>query len=262
MINNIKSLGLATVVCLAFIAVGNLNAKAAGEAVELPSVDWSFSGPFGTFDKGQLQRGFKVFREVCSACHALDLVAFRNLSEQGGPGFTPEQVKVIASEFEVEDGPNDDGDMFMRPAKPSDRFPAPFENEQIARLANGGALPPDLSVLAKARIGKADYIYALLIGYEDPPADVEMGPGMSYNKYYPGHQIAMPKPIDDGVVDYDDGTEPTLENYAKDVSAFMMWTAEPKLEARHAMGFKVIIFLLIFAGLLYATKRKIWASVH
>lgn len=234
----------------------------AAEGVEMESLDWSFNGPFGTFDQAQLQRGYKVFREVCSACHSMEFVAFRNLAEEGGPGFTPEQVKVIASEFEVEDGPNEDGDMFNRPAIASDRFPDPFPNEQIARLANGGALPPDLSVLAKARVGGADYIYALLTGYEEAPAGVELPPGMSYNTSFPGHQIAMPEPIFDDSVEYDDDTEPTLDNYARDVSAFMMWTAEPKLEARHMMGFKVVLFLLIFAGLLYATKRKVWAAVH
>ncbi len=234
----------------------------AEEGAELESIDWSFNGPFGTFDRGQLQRGYKVFREVCAACHTMDLVSFRNLADDGGPGFTPEQVKVIASEFEIEDGPNEDGDMFMRPGIATDRFPAPFPNEQIARLANGGALPPDLSVLAKARIGRADYLYALLTGYQEPPAGVELPAGMSYNAVFPGHQIAMGEPLFDDAVEYDDDTPLTLENYARDVSAFMMWAAEPKLEARHRMGFKVVLFLLIFAGLLYATKRKVWASVH
>lgn len=234
----------------------------AAEGTPLPSIDWSFSGPFGTFDQGQLQRGYKVFREVCSACHSMDLVSFRNLAEEGGPGFSPEQVKVIASEFEIEDGPNTDGDMFMRPALASDRFPAPFDNDQIARLANGGALPPDLSLLAKSRIGGADYIYALLIGYEEAPADMELAVGMNYNTYFRGNQIAMPQPIFEGSVDYDDGTPGTVDNYSQDVAAFMMWAAEPKLEARHKLGFKVFIFLLIFSGLLYAAKRKVWSTVH
>ncbi len=234
----------------------------AEESGESEALDWSFNGPFGTFDRAQLQRGYKVYREVCSACHSMEFVSFRNLSEEGGPGFTPEQVKVIASEFEIEDGPNDDGDMFMRPGLLSDRFPAPFPNVQIARLANGGAFPPDLSVLAKARVGGPDYIYALLMGYEEAPAGVELAIGMSYNTVFPNHQIAMPEPIFEDAVEYDDETEPTLENYARDVTAFMMWTAEPKLEARHRMGFKVVLFLLIFAGLLYATKRKVWAAVH
>ena len=251
---------LAAVSALFFMAMPGKGQAEEGAGVE--ALDWSFNGPFGVFDQAQLQRGYKVFREVCAACHSMDLVAFRNLAEEGGPGFTPEQVKVIASEFEVEDGPNDDGDMFNRPAIASDRFPSPFPNEQIARLANGGALPPDLSVLAKARAGGADYIYALLMGYEEAPAGVELAVGMTYNTSFPGHQIAMPPPLFDDSVEYDDNTEASLDNHARDVAAFMMWAAEPKLNARHEMGFKVILFLIIFAGLLYATKRKVWASVH
>ncbi|MBZ0215496.1 MAG: cytochrome c1, partial [Fimbriimonadaceae bacterium] len=225
---------------------------AAGGGEELPSIDWSFSGPFGVFDRAQLQRGYKVYKEVCASCHSLDLVTFRTLAEPGGPEFTVDQVKVLAAEYEVEDGPNEDGDMFMRPAISADPFVAPFPNENAARASNNGALPPDLSLIAKARKNGPDYIYAILTGYHEAPAGIELADGMSYNPYFPGQQIAMAQPIDDDFVEYDDDTPATLENYAKDVSAFLMWAAEPKLEARHDLGFRVVIFLLIFCGLLYA----------
>jgi len=258
-----KRLALASLLA-AGLGAGTMttSVQAAGDAVELPSVDWSFSGPFGVYDRAQLQRGYKVYKEVCSSCHSLKQVSFRNLSQSGGPEFTAEQVKVLAAEYEVEDGPDKYGDMFMRPALPSDRFVSPFPNENAARASNNGALPPDLSLITKARKNGPNYVYAILTGYHEAPAGVELAEGMSYNEFFPGHQIAMAQPIDDEWVDYDDDTPPTLENYAKDVTAFLMWTAEPKLEARHELGFNVVIFLLIFAGLLYATKRKVWASVH
>ncbi|MEP9354045.1 cytochrome c1 [Xanthobacter sp. KR7-65] len=242
-------------------------------------MSWSFAGPFGLYDQGQLQRGFKVFKEVCAACHAADYLYFRNLAQEGGPGFSEAQAKQVASEYQITDGPNDAGDMFQRPGRLSDHWPAPFPNANAARAANGGALPPDLSVIAKARsyhVGfpgfitdafiqyqehGVDYIHALLTGYVDAPADAHVQPGLHYNTYFPGHQIAMPKPLSDGQVEYSDGAPQTVDQYAQDVSAFLMWVAEPHLEARKRIGFQVMIFLIIFAGLLYFTKKKVWSHV-
>jgi len=235
-------------------------AGAAEETVPRP-MEWSFSGPFGTFDRGQIQRGYKVYREVCSACHSMRLLSFRDLSRAGGPEFSEAQVKALAAEFEVEDGPDEEGEMFTRPGLPSDRFPSPFPNEQAARAANNGALPPDLSVIAKARPHGPDYIHALLTGYEEPLAGFEMRSGMSYNAYFPGRQIAMAPPLGEGVVEYTDGSPETVDQYAGDLAAFLMWAAEPTLEARHKMGFNVMIYLIILTGLLYATKRRLFAAV-
>jgi cytochrome c1 len=233
--------------------------EAAGEGPKAQS--WSFSAPFGTFDRGQLQRGFKVYKEVCAGCHGLRLLHFRNLGEPGGPEFGEAEVKALAAEAEVQDGPNGEGEMFDRPGKPSDAFVSPFPNENAARAANNGAYPPDLSVMAKARTGGPDYIYALMTGYKEPPGDMKMVEGMSYNTIFPGNQIAMAAPLDDEAVEYSDGTAPTLVNYAKDVSAFLMWAAEPKLEERHKLGFSFMIYLIILAGLLYFVKRRIWRGL-
>jgi ubiquinol-cytochrome c reductase cytochrome c1 subunit len=245
---------------LGLISAGDA-ARAAGEILEPMEVDWSFEGPFGTFDPGQLQRGFAVYKEVCASCHSMSLLAIRNLAEEGGPGFTPEQVKVIASEYTVVDGPDDTGEMFERPGVPADRFPAPFPNEAAARAAMGGSYPPDLSVLAKAREGGADYIYSILVGYHEPPPDFELAPGQYYNPYFPGAQIAMPPPLGDGGIGYPDGAPETVEQYAADVSAFLMWAAEPKLMQRKSTGFVVITFLVILTILLWLTKRKIWGRL-
>lgn len=258
---------------------------AAGEAEQPPRQDWSFYGPFGTYDRAQLQRGFKVYREVCASCHGLSRVSFRNLSQPGGPEFSESQVQALAAEYKIQDGPNDSGEMFERDGRPADQFPKPFPNENAARAANGGAYPPDFSVLAKARSYSrgfpwfvtdafiqyqehgVDYITALLLGYTDPPEGVQLAPGQHYNRYMPGNAIAMAKPLSDGQVEYpkgENGQAPvpeTVEQYAKDVSAFMMWAAEPHLEQRKRLGFNVMAFLLIFAGLLYFTKKKIWAKV-
>lgn len=240
---------------------------------------WSFAGPFGSYDQGQLQRGFKVFREVCASCHSANFFYFRNLAAKGGPGFSEAQAKVVAGEYQVTDGPNDQGEMFQRPGRLSDHWPAPFPNEQAARVANGGAYPPDFSVLAKARsyhVGfpgfiidaftqyqehGVDYIHALLNGYVEPPAGTTVQPGLHYNKYFPGNQIAMPKPLSDGQVEYTDGAPQTVDQYSRDVSAFMMWMAEPHLDARKRMGFQVFIFLIVLSGLLYFTKKKVWKDV-
>jgi ubiquinol-cytochrome c reductase cytochrome c1 subunit len=261
-------------------------AKAAGEVIVPPRQNWSFAGPFGQFDATQLQRGFQVYREVCANCHALSLVPFRTLAQPGGPEFSEGQVRALAAEYKIKDGPNDSGDMFERPGRPADRFPSPFANRQQAQAANGGAYPPDLSVIAKARTYERgfpwfvfdivtqyveqgpDYLTALLVGYEEPPKGFAVPDGKYYNKYFPGHVIAMPQPLNDGQVTYpkDAGGRPqapeTVAQYAKDVTAFLMWAAEPHLEARKELGFKVLAFLLVFAGLLYFAKKKIWARVE
>ena len=253
------TLGFAGALIAAVLAAGPVQA-AEGEP-KIRAQSWSFSGPFGAFDRAQLQRGYKVYKEICSACHGMRLLHFRNLGEAGGPEFSEEAVKALAAEVEVQDGPNEEGEMFARPGKPSDAFVSPFPNDNAARAANNGALPPDFSVIAKARHGGADYIYALLTGYTDPPEDVKLADGMSYNTAFPGHQIAMAPPLDDELVEYTDGTKPTLDNYASDVSAFLMWAAEPKLEERHKIGFRFMIYLVILAGLLYLAKRKVWSKL-
>ena len=238
------------------------NAKAAGEAKPPVNHSWSFEGVFGRYDRAQLQRGFRVYKDVCASCHGMELVAFRNLAEPGGPGFTEDQVKVIAADFLVTDGPNEDGDMFEREGTPADRFPPPFPNENAARAANGGAYPPDFSVLAKARPQGPDYLASLLKGYVDPPEGEEGLPGQYYNLYFPGHWFAMAPPLFDEMVEYTDGTPMTVEQYAEDVTAFMMWAAEPKLEERKRMGFQVMIFLLVLAIMMYFTKRKVWSNIE
>lgn len=233
-----------------------------GHGPEIKKQEWSFAPPFGGFKQGQVQRGYRVYKDICSNCHSMRLLSYRNLGEAGGPHFSPEAVKVLASQSQVTDGPDDKGQMFQRPGRPSDRFRSPYANDQAARAANNGALPPDLSVIAKARTGGPDYLYALLTGYEPPPAGFEMTQGMHYNKAFPGHQIAMPNPLVDGVVPYTDGTKPTVDNYARDVSAYLMWAAEPKLEERHKTGARVMIFLIVFLVIMYLAKRAVWAGLH
>jgi ubiquinol-cytochrome c reductase cytochrome c1 subunit len=251
-------------------------------------VDWSFSGPFGKYDPQQLQRGFQIYRDVCAACHSMNMVAFRNLADPGGPLFTHEQAEAIAASYQVTDGPDESGEMFERPGRPSDYFPAPFPNEQAARASNGGALPPDMSLLAKARAVSSgfpmflvdlvtqyqehgpDYIYSLLTGYQEAPAGVELQPGQYYNPYFiAGPALAMPPPLADGQVSYaqnQDETDlnnvpETVDQYSKDVTAFLMWAAEPHMAARKAMGLTVMIYLIILAGLVYYTKKKVWATI-
>ena len=248
---------------LALVAPGAASAQdSVNQAPEIAHQSWSFSSPFGTYDDAQLQRGFEVYGQVCSNCHSMRLLSYRNLGEPGGPEFPPKKVEEIASQVQVTDGPNDKGEMFQRPARPSDHFRSPFANEQQARNANNGALPPDLSVMAKAREGGPDYIYAILTGYTDPPQGFQLAPGMHYNKAFPGHQFAMPPPLSDGVITYSDGTKPTLDNYARDVAAYLMWAAEPKLEERHKTGTRVMIYLIVFAVIMYLAKRAVWARLH
>jgi ubiquinol-cytochrome c reductase cytochrome c1 subunit len=234
-------------------------AHAAGEAIAIPDRKFSFDGVFGTYDRASAQRGFQVYKEVCAACHSLRLLSYRNLRDLG---LTEAQVAAIAAQFEIKDGPNDEGQMFERPGRPADRFRSPFPNDAAARAANNGALPPDLSVMTKARAGGADYLFALLTGYVDPPAGVTVMDGMHYNKYFPGHQIAMGAPLNPDQVEFADGTSATVEQMAHDVSTFLQWAAEPELEQRRALGVKIIIFLTILAGLTYAVKRKVWADVE
>ena len=268
--SKITGLVLATGLCVTV-------AFAAGGPINKPKEqDWSFAGPFGHWDQGQLQRGFKVYQEVCAACHSIDLVAFRNLEALG---FSEAQVKAIAKEYDVTDGPNADGEMYDRPAVASDRIPGPYANSAEAASANNGAAPPDFSLLAKARAPERgfptfvfdvftlyaengpDYIYSLLTGYQDAPAGVEISEGTHYNPYYIGGEaLAMANPLSDGIVTYDDGSPETIDQYSKDISAFMMWAAEPMLIERKSMGFKVLIFLAILAFLMYRTKKAVFAS--
>jgi ubiquinol-cytochrome c reductase cytochrome c1 subunit len=238
-------------------------ALGAGDAEKPISKSWSFEGIFGTFDRASLQRGFQVYKEVCASCHSMKQLSYRNLAEKGGPEFTEEQVKVISSKFEVTDGPNDNGDMFKRPGKPSDKFVSPFLNEKAARAANGGAYPPDLSVIVKARADGADYVYSLLLGYEEkPPKGMKLEDGVYYNKYMPGNKIRMPKPFSKDGVKYADGTNATEEQISADVTTFLMWTAEPHLESRKRVGFKSIIYLLVLISLVYLVKKKIWSRIE
>ena len=237
------------------------NSVRSEEKVKLLKIDWSFKGVTGKFDRASLQRGYQVYTEVCASCHSMNLVSYRNLGEPGGPEFSVEQVKAIAANFEVEDGPNSDGEMFTRPGRPSDKFVSPYPNVQAATAANGGAYPPDMSVLVKARKGGSDYIYSVLMGYEDPPAGFELEDGVYYNKYMDGQKIKMSNPLSEGIVTYADGTQTTQAQMAKDVTTFLTWTAEPHLETRHKMGVKVIIFLTIFTLLVYFSMKRIWSRI-
>ena len=245
------------------ISIGCLSFNSySAEKIEYLKTDWSFKGLFGKFDRGALQRGYQVYTEVCSSCHSMKYLSYRNLSEKGGPEFTVEQAKAIAASFEVKDGPNADGEMFTRPGKLSDKFVMPYDNVKAAQAANGGAYPPDMSVLVKARGGGANYIYSLLQGYEDPPAGVTLDDGVYYNKFMYGNKIKMANQLSDGLVEYGDGTQATIEQMSKDVTTFLMWTAEPHLEARHQMGFKVIVYLIILTILVYFSMKKIWSRIE
>lgn len=312
--------GLAVLAAASFAPIASTTpAQAAGEGIPLPSFEWSFDGIFGTFDRASAQRGLQVYREVCAGCHSLDYIAFRNLADLG---YSEDEIKAIAAEYSIVDGPNDEGEMFERDGLPSDYFPAPFANEKAAAAANNGAAPPDLSLMAKARAHGPDYLKALLgHGYSDevsgealqqifdlenanrqakyeadlalyeerraayekkvedgtagsPPVqpqepqavtnveDLGLSEGLAFNAYFPGYGIAMVQPLYEDGVEYADGTPATVQQMAADVTNFLMWAAEPQLEARKGMGVKVLIFLLIFTGVLYAAKRKIWADVH
>jgi cytochrome c1 len=257
------TMGFAAVVLAPVILVGQFTTPASAATEKKPEkhVEFSFEGPFGTFDRAALQRGYQVYKEVCSACHSMRLISFRNLAEPGGPGFTMAEAKALAASYKFADL-DDKGEPTERPGLPSDRFPKPFPNDLAAKAANNGALPPDLSLMAKAREGGPHYIYSLVSGYDEtPPPDVTVADGLYYNPYFPGGQVAMPQPLSEGVVTYADGTPATVPQMAKDVATFLMWTAEPRLEERHELGFKVMIFLFIFAGLLYLSYRRLWAGI-
>ena len=232
------------------------------EKIEYLTTDWSFKGPFGKFDRGALQRGYQVYTEVCSSCHSMKYLSYRNLAEKGGPEFSIAEAKAIAASFEVTDGPNDDGEMFTRPGKLSDKFVMPYDNVKAAQAANGGAYPPDMSVLVKARGGGVDYIYSLLQGYEDPPVGMSLDDGVYYNKYMYGNKIKMANQLSDGLVEYGDGTTASVEQMSKDVTTFLMWAAEPHLESRHQMGFKAIVYLIILTILVYFSMKKIWSRIE
>lgn len=247
--------GVATLLCFAAPA----SSVHAAEAEHAPKQEWSFNGPFGTYDRGSLQRGFKVYREVCASCHAMDRLHYRDLSALG---YDESQIKAVAGEVTVTDGPNDEGDMYDRPGRPGDKFKAPFANRQAAMYANNGAYPPDMSLLAKARHGGPNYIYGILTGYSEAPAGHELLQGQYWNKYMPGHVISMAPPLQDGQIAYDDGTDGTVSQYARDVSHFLMWAAEPHMESRKQTGVMAVLFLLVFAGIMYAVKRKVWTSQH
>lgn len=246
-------------VALLLAALAPAAVHAADEADPPKRVQWSFDGLFGTFDLPAARRGLQVYLDLCGTCHSLRFVAYRNLLEIG---LTGDEAKAIAASHEVRDGPDETGAYFMRPAGLADRFVPPFANEQAARFANGGAYPPDLSLMYKARLRGADYVYSLLTGYGDPSPDVEFAPGMNYNRYFPGRQIAMPQPLLDGMVQYADGTPATVDQMARDVLQFLAWAAEPYLPVRHRMGLGVLVYLLLLTGLLYAVKRAVWRDQH
>jgi len=234
----------------------------AEETQKLLKQDWSFKGFFGKFDRSSLQRGYQVYTEVCAACHSIKYLSYRNLGEKGGPEFSEEQVKIIASQFEVTDGPNNDGEMFTRPARPSDNFVGPYPNEEAATAANGGAYPPDMSVLVKARKNGADYIYSVLLGYDEAPTGITLDDGVYYNTYMIGNNIKMSKPLSDGQVQYSDGTAATEEQMAKDVVTFLAWASEPHLESRHKIGFRAILYLIIITALVYFSMKKVWSRIE
>jgi len=256
----VKNLNILFVLFISIILFQNNSISA--EKAKFLETNWTFKGLFGKYDRASLQRGYQVYTEVCAACHSMQYLSYRNLAEPGGPEFTEEEAKFIAASFEVLDGPNSEGEMFTRPAKLSDKFVMPYENVEASKAANGGAYPPDMSVLAKARKGGADYIYSLLLGYDEPPYDMKLDDGVYYNKYMYGNKIKMSAPLSDGLVEYSDGTEATKEQMAKDITTFLMWSAEPHLETRHKTGFRVIVYLIILSVLVYLTMKKIWSRVE
>ena len=268
----------------ALVLAGSLAAMALPASAQMieqsppPRLKWSFAGPFGKYDEAQLQRGFKIYREVCANCHSIEMLAFRNLADAGGPGFTEAQAEAVAAEYKVKDL-DDLGNQIERAGRLADHFPPPFANELVAK-ATYGVAPPDMSTLAKARSFQRgfpwfvfdmitqyqeqgpDYIAAYINGYEEPPKGFVLPQGGHYNEYFPGHNTAMPPPLQDGQVTYDDGSPQTIAQYSKDVAAFLMWAAEPHLVERKRIGFQVIVFLIVLSGLLYFTKKKVWSAVH
>ena len=252
--------GLRAVLVAGGLVLAGGPALAAGEALPPPDTKFSFDGLFGAFDRASAQHGFQIYKEVCSNCHSMRLVYYRNLRELG---LSDAEVRAIAATVQMQDGPNDEGQMFERAGRPSDRFRSPFTNEKAARAANNGAYPPDLSVITREREHGADYIHALLVGYSDPPEGFQMMEGMNYNKYFAGRQIAMAPPLTgEGQVEFKDGTKGTVEQMARDVTTYLAWAAEPELEVRKQMGVRIVLFLTILGGLVYAVKRRVWSDVH
>ena len=247
---------------LSTLLIISLGVRAAEQTNKLMDPGWTFKGYFGKFDRASLQRGYQVYTEVCAACHSMKYLNYRNLAQAGGPEFSEEQVKIIASQFEVEDGPNSEGDMFTRPARLSDSFVSPYPNDEAAKAANGGAYPPDMSVLVKARKDGANYIYSLLLGYDDPPSSITLDDGVYYNTYMSGNKIKMANPLSENIVQYIDGTPASEEQMAKDVVTFLAWAAEPHLEARHKIGFRAILYLIIITILVYFSMKKIWSRIE
>lgn len=233
----------------------------AAETNDLLKVKWSFKGITGKFDRPSLQRGFQVYKEVCSSCHSMQYLSYRNLGEKGGPEFSIEEVKAIAASVEVSDGPDSQGEMFIRPGRPSDKFKSPYPNVNASMAANGGAYPPDMSVLVKARPGDSNYIYSILMGYEETPAGLNLDDGVYYNKYISGYNIKMSSPLSEDIVEYTDGTKATVDQMAKDVTTFLSWTAEPELEARHKTGVKVLVYLILLSILVYLSMKRVWSRV-
>lgn len=250
-----KKIWLLTAILMTYLP----SAHAAETSVDIPAQEWSFNGPFGTYDRAALQRGFQVYKQVCAACHSMKRMHYRNLSALG---YNEDEIKAIAADVSVMDGPNDEGEMVERPGRPSDKFKSPFENDNAAKYANNGALPPDLSLIVKARPDGANYVHALLTGYEPAPEGEEMLAGQHWNKYFTGHKIAMAAPLSDGMVSYEDGTDGTVNQYSKDVVHFLAFASEPEMEVRKQTGIKVLLFLIVFAGIMYAVKRKIWSKIH
>ncbi len=251
----------ATVAVATMLAVlsGIPSNGSAQESVPPPKQSWSFGGLFGSYDLAAAQRGFQIYSEVCSNCHSMKLMFYRNLS---GIGLSPDQIKAVAAAVQVPAGLNDQGEPIEGPGTPASHFRSPFANEQAARAANNGALPPDLSLIVNAREGGPDYVYGILTGYADPPPDFKMQAGMNYNEYFPGHQIAMPQPLHDGQVTYTGGTPNSISQEAHDVVTFLSWAANPELVERKQMGIRAVLFLTLMTGLTYAVKRKVWSNVH
>ncbi len=251
----VKSKYLFVIILFFFLGFPLLSA----EKANLVEQKWPFDGFFGRFDQSSLQRGFQVYREVCAGCHGIRLVSYRDLSSIG---YSNDDIKSIASEYEIKDGPDDEGEMYMRFAKPSDKFIGPYLNKNEARAANNGSYPPDLSLIVKARAGGADYLYNLLNGYKEMPENFNLNDGMYYNTIYPGNQIAMPQPIYDESVEYEDNTPASQDQIIRDVTSFLAWTAEPELDERKSIGIRVLLFLFLLTLMLYAVKRKIWRDVE
>ena len=254
----------------ALFAGSAATAQTMGEQRPLKDVHFSFEGPFGTYDRAALQRGFQVYNEVCKSCHSLKLVSFASLAEPGGPGFTKAEAKTIAASYQIPAKPNKQGQLFddkgnrlTRPAILADDFPSPFPNDEAARATFNGALPPDLSVIVEARDGGPQYVYSILTGFgQNPPKGFTVMDGKYFNPYFPGWNISMPPPLADGSVTYTDGTKATLDQEAHDVVTFLSWAAEPHMEARKRLGFEVLVFLSVLAGLLYLSYRRVWKDAH